>query len=156
MVTLVAEMFGYFVAVEFVSATAAQIGGADANGCFKRNELTGFSSHRATIRRYMLIVKPENDRVGPPQSPTELPHGRSHQDSRWGFRPASGIHLVAPAIYGTTTSLPTTQTPRLSVLSNAVVFTGTAIVLRWINPPSSTTHPARQLVPAFFSDTHPN
>jgi hypothetical protein len=56
-ITLVAEMFGYFVAVEFDRAAAAQIGGAHADGCFKGNELTGFSSHRPTIRRYMLIVK---------------------------------------------------------------------------------------------------
>src|SRR5437773_519090 len=55
---LVAETFGDLVAVEFDRAAAAQIGGAHAYCCFKRDQLTRFSSHRLTIRRYMLIVKP--------------------------------------------------------------------------------------------------
>jgi len=53
---LVAETFGYFVAVKFDGAAAPQIGGAQADGCFKREEPTGFSSYGPTIRRYLLIV----------------------------------------------------------------------------------------------------
>src|SRR5439155_11236191 len=56
-IILVAETFGDLVAVEFDRAAAAQIGGAHAYCCFKRDQLTRFSSHRRTIRRYMLIVK---------------------------------------------------------------------------------------------------
>jgi hypothetical protein len=55
--TLVTETFGHFVAMKFESAAAAQIGGAHAYRCFKRDQLTGFSSHQANIRRYMRIVK---------------------------------------------------------------------------------------------------
>jgi hypothetical protein len=54
---LVSEMLGDLVAVEFVRAVAAPRGGAHAYRGFKRDELTRFSTHRRTIRRYMRIVK---------------------------------------------------------------------------------------------------
>jgi hypothetical protein len=55
-ITVVTKALGYFVAVEFGGAAAAQLGGAHADGGFKRKQLAGLSSHRPTIRRYMLIV----------------------------------------------------------------------------------------------------
>jgi len=56
-VVLVTETFGDFVSVEFSRSGAMQPSGADAYRRFEREEMTGFSPHRPTIGRYMLIVK---------------------------------------------------------------------------------------------------
>lgn len=88
MTALVAETFGDVVAVEFVSAFAAQTCGAEADGGFKREELTGLPSHVRTIGRYMPIVNGAyrgitpglSERVSPSASVTRVAPATS--DSR--------------------------------------------------------------------------
>ena len=101
---LLAETFREFVAVEFGRAAAPQMGRAHADGGFKRDQLTGFPSHRPTIRRYMLIVNIGGGRSSIGQSRQFRERQRQSQQSvvnvpleRLTFMDLAGVRPVTPS-----------------------------------------------------------